>query len=188
MFNKRKWSKGLPIIALLVILLFAGGATGATLENNDAFCASCHTNPESTYVMRSQAAIPTDLASVHTGHDTRCIDCHSGPGVGGRIHAMTLGATDTLKFLSRNYPQPAPLTQPISDSHCIKCHSDILVRTDFSKHFHSFLPRWQEFSDNAATCVDCHQSHISDGVAKIGFLNEQHTVQVCQDCHRVMGE
>ncbi|MFQ5421477.1 MAG: hypothetical protein ACE5EY_14075 [Anaerolineae bacterium] len=181
-----KWLIGGVLLALILVPL--AGFAGAQLENNDAFCASCHTEPESTYVDRSHAGTAVDLASFHSGEGIRCIDCHSGEGVNGRIHAMSLGARDALKFVSGNFPQPAPLTRPIGDDKCLKCHSDIADGRSFENHFHVFLPEWQKLTDNAATCVDCHQSHTTNGQAQIAFLNEQHTVQTCNKCHQTVGE
>lgn len=175
-------------ILLAVVLIPVAGFTGMQLENHDGFCASCHTDPESEYVDRAHAGTAVDLASFHTGQGVRCIDCHSGEGVNGRVQAMTLGGHDLLKFVSGNFPQPAPLTRSIDDVNCTKCHSDISQGRDFNNHFHIFLPQWQQQSANAATCVDCHQSHTTNGTEQIAFLNEQHTVPVCQQCHNFAGE
>jgi nitrate/TMAO reductase-like tetraheme cytochrome c subunit len=59
---------------------------------HDQFCASCHTQPESIFFQRSTGALAVDLASFHTTQKTRCIDCHSGPGLFGRMQAELLGA------------------------------------------------------------------------------------------------
>jgi nitrate/TMAO reductase-like tetraheme cytochrome c subunit len=173
------------VAALLIIPVV--GFTGMQLENHDNFCASCHTNPESEYVDRAHAGTAVDLASFHTGKDVRCIDCHSGKGAIGRIQAMSLGGHDLLKFVSGHFPQPAPLTRSINDADCTKCHSDISQGRSFNNHFHFFLPQWQQLSDNAATCVDCHRSHTTDGMVQNTFLNEQHTVSICQQCHNFAG-
>ena len=45
---------GLIAAAIAVVALSAGGfAFAATQESHDQFCASCHTQPESTFVARS---------------------------------------------------------------------------------------------------------------------------------------
>ena len=170
-----------------LLLIPIVGLTGMQLEDHDAFCASCHTNPESEFVDRAHAGTAVDLASFHTSKDVRCIDCHSGKGAGGRVQAMSLGGRDLLKFVSGNFPQPAPLTRPIGDVNCVKCHSDISQRRDFNNHFHFFLPQWQQRTDNAATCVDCHESHTTDGMVQTSFLNQQRTTSVCQQCHNFAG-
>jgi len=178
------------LVLVLAALAAAGigGGVAAQMENHDAFCASCHTEPESTYVTRSRAAQPVDLASFHARRGVRCIDCHSGPGVSGRVKAMMLGAHDALRFLSGRYPQPAPLTRPIRDDHCVKCHADVLHQRTFDRHFHVFLPQWQALDARAGHCVDCHQGHNTQGEARLSFLNREVTLQVCRACHAFAGE
>src|SRR5665811_684136 len=111
--------------AIAALFLITGGLEGAHFENRDSFCASCHSQPETAYVARSIAADHTDLASFHTTKGVRCIDCHSGPGVKGRISALTLGARDSIRYFTGHYTQPAPLTRRITDAQCTKCHSDV---------------------------------------------------------------
>jgi len=48
---------------------------------------------------------PVDLASAHKADNTRCIDCHSGKGVTGRIRAELLGAHNALAFYTRTAVQ-----------------------------------------------------------------------------------
>ncbi len=174
---------------LAVFLLSSGGVLyAAHLENNDTFCASCHTEPESTFVDRSQAGAPVDLASSHAGKEVHCIQCHSGDGVAGRVDAMTIGASDLLAFKTGNFHAPAIVTVPIDDANCLKCHSDVSNTQDFQEHFHAFLPKWQELDANAATCVDCHEAHVTGGLTQISFLTESTTTAVCQRCHSFVGE
>lgn len=174
-------------LGLGALLAVSGFAFAATRESHDAFCASCHTEPESTYYQRSLEA-PVDLASFHTGKQARCIDCHSGENVTGRIQAELLGAHNALAYLTHSGVSPAKLTRPIGDTNCLKCHTDIAKDQDFNNHFHIFLSRWQQLDTKAAKCVSCHSSHTTDGQAEIGFLNEARTQVVCDDCHRIAGE
>jgi predicted CXXCH cytochrome family protein len=189
------------IVILVIILLPAGGfAFAANLESQDKFCGSCHTQPESTYLQRSNAAQPADLASYHTTQSIRCIDCHSGRGLGGRLQAEILGARNTIKWYSGTAVQPAPLTHPINDRNCLKCHQQITERGYTYKnktlstigeaqngHWHQFLTRWQAQASTAGTCVSCHGSHSTDGDLQILYLNEQHTTTVCESCHQTLG-
>lgn len=174
-----------------IILLGSGGfVVAAHLEENDVFCASCHTQPESTFFDRTQSTQVVDLASQH--HNTKdtvtCIDCHAGPGISGRLNAMTIGAGDLWAYLTRTATQPASLTVPIADENCLKCHSDIPLRRSFNQHYHAFLKRWQKSDSKAATCVSCHSTHTTDGEADLGFLNRDRTTTVCVACHRVLEE
>lgn len=172
------------LLAIGVVLAGGGLASAIQVENHDAFCASCHTEPETQYYQRSLAA-PVDLASAHKAKDIACIQCHSGPGTSGRLQAISsVAAPDLLAYLGGNYHKPAVVTVPIGDDHCLKCHPDVSRGEDFNNHFHAFLPRWQaQAPQDAATCIDCHQAHTTGGLPDVAFLQEAHTVAVCQRCH-----
>ncbi len=186
-FATRGWI--IPALVVFIPLGLAGvtGFTAMQFENHDSFCASCHSQPDSDYYQRESAAAPVDLATFHAGKSVRCIDCHSGSGILGRPSALMLGAHDLMAYISKNYPQPAPLTRPISDGSCLKCHSDVPLRQDFNNHFHFFLAKWQSMDPQAAHCVDCHKSHSTQVDASAGFMNQDTTLQVCQKCHNFAG-
>ena len=120
---------GLFGLAGLAVVLAAGGFTfAASQESHDSFCASCHTQPETIFFERSTSANAVDLASFHTAKETRCIDCHSGPGLFGRMQAELLGARNAAAFYTHTAVQPAKLTYPIQDANCLKCHQDVTQR------------------------------------------------------------
>ena len=192
------------IVALGIILAAGGFTYAAGQEEHDPFCASCHTEPESTYVQRSTDAPPVDLASYHTAQETRCIDCHSGPGIGGRMQAELLGARNAVKWYTHTAVQPALLVFPIQDANCLKCHQEVTqegytpeqVVTITGEgggeagpnHWHEQLARWQAVAPNAATCTSCHPAHSTDGTAQTGFQTAETTHTVCEGCHQVLGE
>ena len=178
----------LLVVAGIFIFIAGSFSVAASMEERDSFCASCHTQPETDYYGRSQAASPIDLASFHTTKQTRCIECHSGTGTLGRASAIMLGARNAVHYYTGTAKQPAPLTVPVGDDHCVKCHASVYNSTDFNNHFHNFLPRWQAAApNNAAACVDCHSSHTTDGNAQAAFLSQAKTDQVCQSCHQALG-
>ncbi len=199
MNTRKKGQSRRPSFRFRWVLLIGAGILGfivlssssvlyaAHLENNDAFCASCHTEPESTFVDRGQGGTAVDLASSHAGHGVHCIQCHSGPGAAGRLDAMTVGASDLLAFETGGFHDPAVLTVPIDDANCLKCHSDVPNTQDFREHFHAFLPKWQALDPQAATCVDCHEAHVTGGLTNLSFLTESTTTAVCQRCHNFVG-
>ena len=172
----------------LAALMTAGGfAFAATQEQRNSFCASCHTQPETTFYQRSLAAQPVDLASAHMPQSAQCIDCHSGSGVTGRLQAELLGAHNALLFYTGQAVQPAKLTQRINDESCLKCHQSVTTAgTGRNNHFHAFLARWQAADPNAGTCVSCHGGHSTDGSAQTRFMNDVQTRTVCEACHRVL--
>jgi Doubled CXXCH motif (Paired_CXXCH_1) len=177
----------IPVIGgliLLGVLLAAGGfAFAASQEQHDAFCASCHSQPESTYYQRSLAAQPVDLASVHTPKNVTCINCHSGVGVIGRMTAELIGARNATFWYTGRATQPAPLMFPIGDANCLKCHQDVTGSRSQNNHFHYFLARWQSVDPQAGHCVTCHGGHTTDGTVDILFLNQATTEAICQSCH-----
>jgi len=198
---------GLIVAAIAVVALSAGGfAFAATQESHDQFCASCHTQPETTYVARSTTAPAVDLASYHTTQSILCIDCHSGQGVTGRISAELMGAKNAFKWYTGTAVQPAVVNTPIGDPSCLKCHQNVTQRGYTPKeqiaipggrggeggeegragHWHQFLARWQTADPNAGTCVTCHSGHATDGTAQTGFMNAQNVVATCDACHRVL--
>jgi nitrate/TMAO reductase-like tetraheme cytochrome c subunit len=192
--QKRPAARALRIGLILVLVVMIPltltvitGLTAMQFENHDSFCASCHTQNESVYYQRESAPSLIDLASFHETKNMRCIDCHSGNGSLGRAGALMLGARDLMAFVSGHYAQPAPVTRPIGDGNCLKCHANISQGQDFNNHFHTFLPQWQARDPNAATCVTCHQGHATDGQASIAYLNQSSTERVCQRCHSFAG-
>jgi len=191
--------------ALAIVLGVGGFAYAATQETHDVFCASCHTQPESTFFQRSTGSQPVDLASFHTGQTTRCIDCHSGPGITGRMGAELLGARNALAWYTHTAGQPAKQTVPIQDANCLKCHQDVVQRGYVPKttvqglqerrggeeeggtnHWHERLAEWQAATPQAGTCTSCHSGHATDGTLATGFENTQTTQAVCESCHQTL--
>jgi nitrate/TMAO reductase-like tetraheme cytochrome c subunit len=197
------------ILLGLGVVLAAGGFTfAASQETHDPFCASCHTQPETSFVERSTASQPADLAAFHTTQETRCIDCHSGVGVTGRMQAELLGARNAFAWYTRTAVQPAQQTIPIDDANCLKCHQEV-VQPGFTptqtvaiegerrrggeeeggpNHWHEDMARWQARVPTAGTCTSCHPGHSTSGTPETGFQDTQVTRQVCNDCHRTLGE
>lgn len=193
--NKRKGLKWLPgplilagIIAVGLALVTAAGGTAyaLNLENRDAFCASCHTEPESQFYQNSSQTPSTTLAAFHFQKNVRCIDCHSGSGVFGRLQGLEQGAQDLIAYESGNYRHPAITTNPLGDGSCLKCHAEVTRNNSFNNHFHVFLAQWQSIDSNAAHCVDCHTSHSAAQEAQ-GYLTVATVQQECQACHAVAG-
>lgn len=188
--RRRRKALWITIVAIVAVVIVFGVGTftfAASMEEKDSFCASCHTEPESTFYTRAQQPAPVDLATFHGSKQNKCIDCHSGEGVSGRLVAMVIGARNAAAYLTKTAKQPAPLLFPIGDGNCTKCHTSTTRATDFSQHFHAYLTRWQAADPKAATCVSCHTGHITDGDTSLQFLNRARAEGVCQQCHQVLG-
>jgi len=188
--SKRWLFISLAVVGLFIVLGGAGFAVAATQEEDNSFCASCHSQPESTNYQRFQATTAVDLASDHhLKKDTKCIDCHSGAGTNGRLDAMMMGARNAVLWFSGTAKQPAPLNFPIPDENCLKCHQAVTASTQqatANNHFHLFLTRWQAQDPNAGTCVSCHGGHATDGDPSLAMINQTRTQQVCNACHSVL--
>jgi len=188
-FKVTLWVLAPLVVAGLGIVGALGAfAFGAYSEEHDPFCASCHTQPESTYYQRSIGGQPVDLASAHTGQKIHCIDCHSAAGLTGRLGAEMMGAHNAYLYFTRQAVQPARLTHPIGDENCLKCHDQVTAQRTRDNHFHAFLARWQATDPNAAGCVGCHGGHATDGTVELMYLNEQRTESVCAACHQALGQ
>jgi hypothetical protein len=190
---KKSKPKTFPILPVLGALLLAailltvsGFAFAYTREEHDTFCSSCHTQPESTFYQRAVSAQAVDLASFHTAKGTRCIDCHSGAGLSGRLQAELLGAHNTFALYTHTAIQPAKLTVPIRDENCLKCHQQVTGERSRNNHFHGFLAQWQAVDSNAASCVSCHGGHSTDSNAQNRFQNQTLVSSVCDACHGVL--
>ncbi len=192
--NKVVVAKKFPILLVIlivgvvgVLLAGSGFAFAATQEQNDSFCGSCHTQPESTFLQRSAAAQSVDLASFHTAKKTNCIDCHSGAGVGGRLAAELQGAQNAFHWYTGSAVQPAKLTVPVGDDSCLKCHENVTTQRARNNHFHGLMTRWQAADPNAGNCVSCHSGHsTTTGTAQTNFTNQQVDQPVCDSCHRAI--
>lgn len=185
---------------LLLIALFSLAALLAAsgLESHDPFCASCHTRPESEYFARS-IAVPTDLASSHAkaSNPTRCIDCHSGPGIEGRLLSFSQGAKDLMAYVLGEYDQPAQSQNPLGDLGCTKCHphghgdgSIPLNGSLLSKsHYHreDYLSEWRgRDPDPRGTCSVCHVAHIQSPMHDPMAIVQVVVNAACEDCHSAL--
>ena len=184
-------------VVSVFVLVLGGVGVSLALENQDIFCASCHTEPEVKYYQQSTQSNPPTLAAFHTQKQTACIDCHSGGGVLGRSEGLAQGAHDLMAYLSGNYHHPAITTNPLSDASCAKCHSNVFSRTGnrggggddeaMNGHYHRFLARWQAADPkNAARCVTCHTAHTT-GLDGLQFMNQGVVAQQCDHCHAALG-
>lgn len=188
---RRRWPLPVLIAGLIaggVALVATAGGTAYAIqqENRDSFCASCHTEPESKYYQQSLDKATPTLAAFHTPKQVRCIDCHSGGGLFGRVEGLMQGTQDLASFYSGNYHKPAITQNKLSDDSCLKCHAQVTSSGGFNNHFHRFLSRWQSVDANAAYCVDCHTAHpIASGAQ--GYLATGLVTGICQSCHARLG-
>ncbi len=190
------WRQRLLVIALGILAAVLGGggglAVGLTLEENNDFCSSCHTQPEYDFVKRSNIKDPhevSDLATRHivpvkTQEALKCISCHGGVNLADRVTtALELGALDTIKFVADDFKQPAKLTHPLPNEYCLQCHVKEVEKKGFDNHFHNEMEKPKAPQLN---CTSCHVAHSeADELSK--FVNRQVAFPLCNECHKVLG-
>lgn len=186
-----RWGRRLALAAAAVLI---SGITAIAYvshrEQDNRFCISCHL-PDGERLHgelfdRYAANPPVDLSALHKSkEDVKCIDCHGGVGVVGRSRVILLSARDALKYVAGRFEEPERMATPLWDQDCVRCHADYnrgpwleefqAGGRDFHKHpDHRTLP---------ITCVECHASHVA-GDPRIGFLNNEIVLPLCQKCHR----
>ena len=186
----------------LILLSIVSVAGAIHLENRDSFCASCHTQSETTYYQHTQAETPSDLASAHAMYESavRCIDCHSGEGAQGRIAALQQGASDLFAYLVGDYHNPAQSENPLGDEPCLKCHTapsrdnpieheddPRLIYSASHYHWVEYTTAWLEAEPNpAGVCGVCHASHSEGTIAALGFRYMPAVNAACDDCHTAL--
>lgn len=188
------------LAALLAVAVIAGTGSAVVLENNDQFCAACHTEPELTFVAHLSEARATDaaptLAAFHGvpvgpfaqspgTKAARCIDCHSGPHPADRAATLVKAAGDTVEFVLGTAQQPARLDAPLPDANCTKCHEgDYRAEESFENHFHTLLTDPEAPGD--IRCAECHVSH--QPASDIDqFTIRSAVIPTCERCHEFMG-
>jgi hypothetical protein len=114
-FTHSRLGKGFRLLLVVGFILTASAhVIGVRLEADDAFCASCHVEPETAYYEDSLKPAEADrLAAFHAGAGTRCVDCHSRRWIPGRLWAQLGGLQNLLAYWSGNYTSPNVTTRPV---------------------------------------------------------------------------
>jgi nitrate/TMAO reductase-like tetraheme cytochrome c subunit len=180
------------ITALVVVVGFVGAIGGeryaSHLEQDNNFCGSCHTQPETEYLARFASAVAQsnaqDVAAFHhRKKDVKCIDCHTGEGVVGRGEVFSLATWDALKHYTGIQRQPATIVVPVQNEACTKCHQETMALVGFNNHEHN------KMLDSAAPfirCTDCHLAHRL-GDESNAFQFRDAILPKCEYCHVQMG-
>ena len=181
----------LAVGAVVLVLALVGGVGWVSYqEQDDHFCISCHTQPETQYFDRNTRADATgsaeDLASFH--HRTkgiRCIDCHVGEGFVGRAQVVSIAAWDAFKHYTGLARQPATIVIAVQNEACAKCHAQDISAPGFENHFHNkyFDPK---LTPPFISCTHCHVTHRL-GDERTAFQFRDAILPRCEYCHQQTG-
>jgi nitrate/TMAO reductase-like tetraheme cytochrome c subunit len=200
--RRRIW----PILAgiVFVIVLGIGGfLTASALEEQDSFCISCHTVPETTYYNRAYFALDnpsvtvTDLATAHyhlaQQNNTAafaCISCHRGDAsLGHRISTLALAGRDTLIYVLGKEDPTIEKSHTkegwLPNAACLSCHAEtLLVLEGIDNHFHTHLPQAATALANGGTLSVPDRLQAQKQTLLSAGLETVNTPLVCSDCHQ----
>lgn len=189
---------GLAIVALGALLGASLGAAGWVvtdhLEQDDDFCNACHMSTGAALhaeIRRDYDARPAaSLAARHAAARVsaraagafRCIDCHGGKSLAGRLRVKALAAKDALVYVSGRFEEPETMRWPLWDEDCSACHASFEAAGDDwgSPDFHDLAVH---NVDLGVACVECHSAHEAGGDPGAFFLRVASVRAQCARCH-----
>ena len=167
------------------------------LEENDAFCSACHLpsgaplHERNRADFRARPAVSLAVAHAVAGNRARedgafrCIDCHGGTGLAGRVRVKLLSARDAAVYVTRHFEEPRGMRWPLRDDDCRRCHATFASAASTANEweapaFHQVIVHNRELG---VDCVECHQAHPRGGLAERNFLHPDPVREQCARCH-----
>ncbi len=124
----------IPIAFVFVLALTMTGVRA--LERQPGLCATCHEEWINYQTWQSSGAAK---------HHPTCIECHSGPGLGGIINAQARGVVHVVKHFTGQYTEP--LRGSVPRAWCTQCHVE---DAKLQREHHEVI----DFA--ARSCSECH--------------------------------
>jgi nitrate/TMAO reductase-like tetraheme cytochrome c subunit len=118
----------------------------------------------------------------------RCIDCHGGSSLAGRLRVKALAAKDAFFYLSGRFEEPRAMRWPLWDEDCRKCHASFAERSSESWRSPGFHELAVHNARLGVGCVECHQVHESGGDPSVNFLDTGAVRAQCARCHSQFAE
>ena len=174
-----------------------GWVVSDRIEQDNDFCVSCHLS-EGVQLHRDKRASfdARPAASLVAAHASagyaereadpafRCIDCHGGTGLMGRVRVKILSAKDAFWYVVGRFDEPETMRWPLRDEDCSKCHRSFEEtpgeEVGPNPRFHELAVHNVELG---MACVACHASHSDAGLAEYQFLEPDRVRAQCADCH-----
>jgi hypothetical protein len=187
---------GALAVAAAIVAAPAGWMVSDALERNNDFCNACHLpSGEALHVAVREdfdGRPPTTLAAGHgAAHPPgpegdaaafRCIDCHGGVSLVGRLRVKTLAAKDAFWWVVGDFEEPRGMRWPLWDEDCAQCHEsfDVKADADGDPAFHDLGVHNVELG---VGCVECHRSHERGANVDAWYLKAAVVRQQCARCH-----
>lgn len=168
------------------------------MEAENDFCVSCHLDeatPLHDGLKRDFDQWPArTLASKHAKASLqrehpmfRCIDCHGGTSLLGRVRVKALAAKDALVYLTGRFDEPKRMRFPLWDEDCRKCHTTYAAGMGESEGATPFHALAVHNAKLGVGCVECHEAHERGGTAEAFFLRADVVRAQCARCHSELG-
>ena len=178
-------NKALWVLPALVLGAPISWVVSDEIEQRNAFCVSCHLSEgEPLHELKGadfRATPPLNLAAAHRAAeaDFRCIQCHGGASFVNKLRVKSVAARDAALYLIGQFEEPTDMKHPLWDEDCAQCHEtyDPQAPEDFHALADHNVPAFEY------RCVDCHRAHPTDGLPQFGFLDREHVLAICRNCH-----
>jgi len=181
-------------------LAAAGWAVSDHLEQDNDFCNACHLSEEMPLhleIRRDFDARPAaSLAGAHAAAGAahrddgalRCIDCHGGTSLAGRVRVKALAAKDAFFYGIGRFEEPQAMRWPLWDEDCRKCHASFEERRPESWRSPGFHELAVHNAELGVGCVECHRVHETGGDPDVHFLDTGAVRAQCARCHSQFAE
>lgn len=152
-------------MAILAIIIIAGGVGFQVVRSQPGFCNSCH---EMNFYYQSWQS------STHATKGV-CVDCHSEPGLQGFIGENVRGARQLVAHFSGNYKVPIQIVTRVKNGQCLACHPETRNLTD-----KTIEAKHNLHMDKSVLCADCHNRlvHNKSEQPRVMALSQ------CDSCHK----
>ena len=171
-----------------------GWVVSDRLAQDNDFCNACHL-PSGAPLHRElrrdfDAPVPASLAAAHARVQApphpdgfRCIDCHGGVGLSGRLRVKLVSARDATVWAFGSFEEPSGMRVPLGDADCARCHASFRPFQPGSGRSRGFHQIAFHNADLGVACVECHAVHRPGGDPASHFVRAEPVRAQCARCH-----